>query len=134
MEKIVHVSSQLSIWPTRELFNRGAPVICIDARAAHKVLSAWLNKSDESDAVGLAQPVRTGWYGAEHAKSEASDQLRLVLSVRDRLIRARGRYQETSARPFEGPLDPACAGHAGYSRQNFRNQLGRPSKELQAWK
>lgn len=89
VEKIVHVSGQLSIWPTRELFKRGAPVIRIDARAAHKVFSAWLNKSDDSDAVGLAQPVHTGWCGAEHVKSEASDQVRLVLSAKDRLIRIR---------------------------------------------
>lgn len=48
-----------------------------------------MNKSDKSDAVRLAQLARTGWYGAVHIKSEASDQLRLLLVVRERLIRIR---------------------------------------------
>jgi transposase len=48
-----------------------------------------MNKSDKSDAVGLAKLARTGWYGTVHVKSEASDQLRLILSARERLIRTR---------------------------------------------
>ncbi|MEP2639651.1 MULTISPECIES: transposase [Rhodobacterales] len=59
VEKIVHESGPLSIWLTRELVKRGAPVVCIEARAAHKVLSARMNKSDKSDAAGLAQLART---------------------------------------------------------------------------
>ena len=38
--RIVHESGQISIWLTRELKSLGAPVICIDARMAHKALSA----------------------------------------------------------------------------------------------
>ena len=53
VERIVHESGPLSIWLTRELAARGAPVVCIDARAAHKALSARMNKSDRSDAEGL---------------------------------------------------------------------------------
>ena len=68
VEKIVHESGPLSIWLTRELVKRGAPVVCIYARAAHKVLSARMNKSDKSDAVGLAQLARTGWYGEVHVR------------------------------------------------------------------
>ena len=49
-EAIVHETGPLSIWLTRELEKRDAPVICIDARAAHKALSARMNKSDRSDA------------------------------------------------------------------------------------
>jgi transposase len=73
VEKVVHESGPLSIWLTRELIKRQVPVVCIDARAAHKVLSARMNKSDKSDAVGLAQLARTGWYGTVHVKSETSD-------------------------------------------------------------
>ena len=54
VERIVHESGQLSTWLSRELLVRGAPVICIDARLAHKALSARLNKSDSVDAEGLA--------------------------------------------------------------------------------
>jgi len=46
VKKIVHESGPLSIWLTRELVKRGAPVVCIDARAANNALSARMNKSD----------------------------------------------------------------------------------------
>ncbi len=45
-ERIVHESGQLSIWLQRGLADLGLPAICIDARKAHKSLSARLNKSD----------------------------------------------------------------------------------------
>jgi transposase len=88
-ERIVHESGPLSIWLTRELAARGAPVVCIDARAAHKALSARMNKSDRADAEALAQLARTGWYREVYIKSEMSDQLRLLLGARDRMIRIR---------------------------------------------
>ena len=89
VERFVHESGPLSIWLTRELARRGAPVVCIDARAAHKALSARMNKSDRADAEALAQLARTGWYRAVHIKSEASDGLRLLLGTRERMIRIR---------------------------------------------
>lgn len=89
VERIVHESGPLSIWLTRALARRGAPVVCIDARAAHKALSARLNKSDRADAEALAQLARTGWYREVHIKSEASDRLRLLLGARERMIRIR---------------------------------------------
>ncbi len=61
------------IWLTRDLARLGAPVVCIDARAAHKALSARMNKSDRADAEALAQLSRTGWYREVHIKSEASE-------------------------------------------------------------
>ncbi len=64
-------------------------MVCIDARAAHKALSARLNKSDRADAEALAQLARTGWYREVHIKSEASDRLRLLLGARERMIRIR---------------------------------------------
>ena len=124
IEKIVHESGPLSIWLTRELVKRGAPVVCIDARAAHKVLSARMNKSDKSDAAGLAQLARTGWYGAVHIKSEASDQLRLMLSARERLIRIRMDIEgqvRGLLKAYGIRLGPV---NAGYSRKSFRDQLG----------
>jgi transposase len=89
VDRIVHESGPLSIWLTRELARRGAPVVCIDARAAHKALSARMNKSDRADAEALAQLARTGWYREVHIKSEASDRLRLLLGARERMIRIR---------------------------------------------
>lgn len=43
----------------------GLPAICIDARKAHKSLSARPNKSDAADTEGLAQLARTGWFTSE---------------------------------------------------------------------
>ncbi len=89
VERVVHESGQLSTWLTRELTRRGVPVVCIDARMAHKALSARLNKSDRSDAEGLAQLARTGWFTEVHIRSEAADRLRTLIGARDRLIRLR---------------------------------------------
>ena len=41
-ETIVHESGQLSIWLQRGMVDIGLPAICIDARKAHKSLSARL--------------------------------------------------------------------------------------------
>ena len=123
VERIVHESGPLSIWLTRELARVGAPVVCIDARAAHKALSARMNKSDRADAEALAQLARTGWYRAVHIKSEASDRLRLLLSARDRMIgirqdiegQARGVLKTYGIR-----LGPVTQGR---NRASFREQL-----------
>ena len=123
VEKMVHESGPLSIWLTRELRVRGAPVVCIDARAAHKALSARMNKSDRSDAEALAQLARTGWYREVHVKSEASDRLRLLLSARERLIRIRMDLEAQARgilKTFGIRLGPV---RAGWSRKNFRDQL-----------
>jgi len=74
-ERVVHESGILATWLTRELEKRGVPIICIDARMAHKALSARLNKSDKADAEGLAQLSRTGWFTEVHIRSEASDRV-----------------------------------------------------------
>ena len=108
-------------------------MVCIDARAAHKVLSARMNKSDKSDAVGLAQLARTGWYGEVHIKSEASDQLRLMLSARERLIRIRMDIEgqvRGLLKAYGIRLGPV---NAGYSRKSFRDQLGTAIKGDQSF-
>lgn len=123
VEKIVHESGPLSIWLTRELLKRRAPVVCIDARAAHRALSARMNKSDRSDAEALAQLARTGWYREVHVKSEESDRLRLLLSARERLIRVRMDIEAQARgilKTFGIRLGPV---RAGWSRRNFRDQL-----------
>lgn len=88
-ERIVHESGQLSIWLQRGLAELGLPAICIDARKAHKTLSARLNKSDAADAEGLAQLARTGWFTPVHIRSREADRLRALVGARERLIRLR---------------------------------------------
>jgi hypothetical protein len=88
-QRIVHESGMLSIWLQRGLAGLGLPATCIDARKAHKSLSARLNKSDAADAEGLAQLARTGWFTPVHIRSEESDRLRSLVGARERLIRLR---------------------------------------------
>ena len=88
-ERTVHESGQLSIWLQRGLDNLGLSATCIDARKAHKALSAKLNKSDRPDAEGLANLARTGWFTAAHVRSETADRLRTLIGARERLIRLR---------------------------------------------
>jgi transposase len=88
-ERVVHESGILAIWLTRELEKRGLPIICIDARLAHKALSGRINKSDEGDAEGLAHLARTGWFSQVHIRSEASERVRVLIGTRERLIRMR---------------------------------------------
>lgn len=97
--------------------------MCIDARAAHKALSARINKSDRSDAEALAQLARTGWFREVRIKSEESDRLRLLLSARERLIRIRmdiDGQARGSLKTFGIRLGPA---RADRSRRNFRDQM-----------
>lgn len=88
-ERVVHESGILAIWLTRELEKRGLPIICIDARLAHKALSGRINKSDPGDAEGLAHLARTGWFSRVHIRSEASERVRVLIGTRERLIRMR---------------------------------------------
>lgn len=88
-DRIVHESGQLSTWLQRGLVRLGLPAVCIDARLAHKALSAKLNKSDRADAEGLAQLARTGWFTPVHVRGEEADRLRTLIGARERLIRLR---------------------------------------------
>lgn len=88
-ERIVHESGPLSIWLQRGLARLELPATCIDARKAHKSLSARPNKSDSADAEGLAQLARTGWFTPVYIRSEEADRLRSLIGARERLIRLR---------------------------------------------
>jgi transposase len=45
-----------------------------------------INKTDQNDAEGLAQIVRTGWYRSVHVKSFDSHRARAVLGARTQLV------------------------------------------------
>lgn len=123
MVRIVLESGQLSTWLTRELRALDLPVVCIDARQAHRALSGRLNKSDPADAEGLAQLARTGWFREVHIKSLTSDRLRALLSARDRLIRIRKELEgqvRGTLKTFGIKL--GSFGH-GREREGFRHQV-----------
>ena len=121
--RIVHESGMLSIWLQRGLAGLGLPATCIDARKAHKSLSARLNKSDAADAEGLAQLARTGWYTPVHIRSEEADRLRSLVGARERLIRLR-KDLEGHIRGVLKSFGIRMIGISqGRQRQAFRDQL-----------
>ena len=69
-------------WLVHELGGRGFDVACLDARHARAALKMQINKTDQSDAEGLAQIMRTGWYRAVHVKSFDSHRVLVHCSVR----------------------------------------------------
>ena len=122
-DRIVHESGQLSIWLQRGLTRLGLPATCIDARKAQKSLSARPNKSDASDAEGLAQLARTGWFTPVHIRSEDADRLRSLIGARERMIRLR-KDLEGHIRGVLKTFGIRMAGVGqGRQRQAFRDQL-----------
>jgi transposase len=121
--RIVHESGMLSIWLQRGMARLGLPVTCIDARKAHKSLSARLNKSDAADAEGLAQLARTGWFTPVHIRSEDADRLRSLVGARERLIPLR-KDLEGHIRGVLKTFGIRMTGIGqGRHRQAFRDQL-----------
>jgi transposase len=88
-ERIGFETGAMASWLWHELRRVNLPVVCVDARHAHAVLSVRINKSDQNDAHGLAELVRVGWYREVKVKSEESQSVRAILVVRSRLIAIR---------------------------------------------
>lgn len=79
-------SGALSPYLWHALTSAGLPVVCIEARHAHKTLSEQLNKTDKHDARGIAQLVRTNFFKEVKVKSMTSHQVRTLLGERAQLI------------------------------------------------
>ena len=79
-------TGSMTPWLVHELRTRGHNVICIDARHAKAALQMQLNKTDQNDAEGLAQIMRTGWYRAVHVKSFDTHRVRALLGARLQLV------------------------------------------------
>jgi transposase len=65
-------------WLVHELRDLGLDIVCLDARHARAALKMQINKTDQNDAEGLAQIMRTGWYRAVHVKSFDSHRARAL--------------------------------------------------------
>ena len=76
----------LSPWLVQELRGQGIDVICLDARHVRAALSSRPNKSDDADAEGIAQILRSGWYREVHVKSLATHHLRALLAARRLMV------------------------------------------------
>jgi transposase len=44
------------------------PAVCLETRHVRAALGAQRNKTDATDALGLAHIMRTGWYRTAHVK------------------------------------------------------------------
>src|SRR3989440_11471289 len=73
-------------WLVHGLRDRGLDVTCLDARHARAALKMQINKTDQNDAEGLAQIMRTGWYRSVHVKSFDSHRARSLLGARAQLV------------------------------------------------
>src|SRR5215831_17564739 len=73
-------------WLVHELRSRGLEVTCLDARHARAALKMQINKTDQNDAEGLAQIMRTGWYRSVHVKSFNAHRARALLGARAQLV------------------------------------------------
>ena len=73
-------------WLVHELRNKGLDVVCLDARHARAALKMQVNKTDQNDAEGLAQIMRTGWYRLVHVKSYEAHRARALLAARSQLV------------------------------------------------
>lgn len=69
------------------LQNRGFDIVCMEARQVSGALSAMRNKTDKTDAKGIAQILRTGWFSPVHMKSREAHGLRALLSTRKALLK-----------------------------------------------
>ena len=73
-------------WLVHELRGRRFDVVCLDARHARAALKMQINKTDQNDAEGLAQIMRTGWYRSVHVKSYEAHRVRALLGARAQLV------------------------------------------------
>jgi transposase len=78
-------SGATSAWLWREFRALGLPVVCLDSRHAHRVLSMKRDKNDRNDARGLADLVRMGWYREARVRSLDAQLIRSLLLSRQQL-------------------------------------------------
>jgi transposase len=88
-ERVGLETGPLCVWHYHGLKALGVPVFCIDARHAKAALAMQLNKTDENDAAGLAQIMRTGWFREVHVKSFDAQLQRSMLQSRLQLVNMR---------------------------------------------
>lgn len=82
-------SGSTSAWLWREFRKLSLPVICLDSRHAHRVLSMKRNKNDRNDARGLADLVRMGWYREARVRSIDAQFVRSMLLSQQQLLQSR---------------------------------------------
>ena len=87
LRRVGHEAGALSPWLQPGLKALGVPAVCLETRHVRAALSAQRNKTDATDALGLAHIMRTGWFRRAHIKTDACYRLRLLLTQRRNLKR-----------------------------------------------
>lgn len=78
--KLVRIEAcPLSEWLYGALVECGFTTVCIETRHTQRFLSSRPNKTDRSDARGIAEMMRLGHFRPVHVKSRASQLLRTTL-------------------------------------------------------
>jgi transposase len=95
IRRVVLETGRMANWLYSELSQRGLPMVCIDARQAHAVLSQMHNKTDENDAAMLAELARTGFYKRIEVKSRVAQERRALLRAREVAIKSRMNVENT---------------------------------------
>src|SRR3954471_1721889 len=76
----------LTTWLWQALTDAGLPMVCLDARQAKAALNMRINKTDDNDAEGLAQLVRSGWYREVRVKGREAMLVRSLIGARSQLL------------------------------------------------
>ncbi len=92
---VVMETGRMANWLYHELAGRGVPIVCVDARQAHAVLSQMHNKTDANDAAMLADLARTGFYRKVIVKSQDAQERRALLRAREVAIKTRMNVENT---------------------------------------
>ena len=82
LERIGLEAGLLSQWLFNGLAEAGLPVVCIETRHTKAFLKAQVNKSDRSDARGIAQMMRVNLFRPVHVKTLTSQKRRVLLTAR----------------------------------------------------
>lgn len=68
------------------LTGEGFDVVCMETRQVAAALSAMRNKTDKTDARGIAQILRAGWFRPVHMKSRESHDIKALLAARKAIL------------------------------------------------
>ena len=68
------------------LVDEGFETVCMESRQVAAALSATRNKTDKTDARGIAHILRAGWYNPVHMKSRASHDIKALLAARKAIL------------------------------------------------
>src|SRR3546814_21161012 len=91
LRRVGHEAGALAPWLHPALKEQGVPIVCLETRHVRAAMSAQRNKTDATDALGLAHIMRTGWFRAAHIKTEAKRKSDVVGKSGDVRVRRGGR-------------------------------------------